>query len=190
MRIFHALSLIILTCFSFNVFAQSTTVKGLVVNDAGDPLSGISILVKNAKQSSITDSTGTFLIQVLSFPANLVFTGVGYHQQEYILTEKILNKSIKITLHKSSSVLDEVVVVGYGTARKESISGLSGRAAGISIRGTSSVSRSPVMETERVVRKATPLSGTSTPGSNILTAGELSDFKKWKLYRIRVPILE
>jgi hypothetical protein len=177
MRIFHALLLAFLTGLSSFVFAQSTIVKGIVVNDAGEPLSGISISVKNSEHVSRTDSTGAFTIQIIDLPATLIFTGVGFHQQEYIIKEKKVDQSIKVTLHESSSALAEVVVVGYGTARKGSIAlgGLSGRAAGISVRGSH-------RETGKVLRKTTPLLGNRTPGSKILTAGELSDFKKWKLW--------
>ena len=95
-------------------------VSGTVVGDDGVVLSGVSIRASDGSASTSTDNNGHFLIQV---PANsvLVVSYLGYTTRE--ITVGGSDQQLTVTLETESSTLDEVVVVGYGTQRKEAVTG-------------------------------------------------------------------
>src|SRR5690606_12101667 len=101
------------------VWAQEREVKGRVMSEAGNPLVGVSIHVKGTTVSTSSGEGGQF-----SLAANpgtiLVFSYVGFATQEYTLGNET---DLQITMSSSESQLDEVVVVGYGTQRKEAVTG-------------------------------------------------------------------
>jgi TonB-linked SusC/RagA family outer membrane protein len=104
---------------SVQIFAQTRTVTGKVTNAAGEPLNGISVTVAGTKTGTSTTPEGTFSLAV---PANraLRFSGVGYAQQDIQITTQT---EVTVTLQASNEQLDQVVVVGYGTQRKEAVTG-------------------------------------------------------------------
>ena len=112
---------------SSSLFAQNlpqsggsgaASVRGRVVS--GDTaLAGVTVLVKGSTTTTITDEGGRFVIRA-PFNATLVFTSVGYNTQE----EKVGNRAaVDVQLTRSSSQLNDVVVVGYGTQRRATVSG-------------------------------------------------------------------
>ena len=98
---------------------QTGTVTGQVVDANGEPVIGASILIKGTGTGIITDINGNFTVSA-SPDATLVVSFVGYKTQEISLSGK---KNIKIILQEDSELLDEVVVVGYGTQKKANLSG-------------------------------------------------------------------
>ena len=102
-----------------NVNQQQITVKGTVVDVNGESIIGASIAVKGGTTGTITDIDGNFS---LSMPANaqLVVSFIGYERQ--FLTPKA-GQSLKIVLKEDNKVLDEVVVVGYGTVKRANLTG-------------------------------------------------------------------
>ena len=103
--------------------AQSSTinVKG-VVNDAMGPVIGASVVEKgNATNGTITDIDGNFALNVKP-GATIVVSFIGYVSQEIKITNQT---TVNITLKEDSEMLDEVVVVGYGTMKKSDLSGAS-----------------------------------------------------------------
>ncbi len=106
--------------------AQNSTisVKG-VVNDAMGPITGASVIEKeNVTNGSITDLDGNFALNV-SPDATLVISFIGYKTQEVALNGR---NSINITLHEDTEMLEEVVVVGFGTQKKVNLTGSVGLA--------------------------------------------------------------
>ena len=101
--------------------AQSTTIRGIIADRQGDPLIGATILVKGTTTGSITDVDGTYSIEVESTPATLVFSYTGYSTQEVQVTAA--TTTLDVTMEESVGVLDEVIVVAYGTAKKGSFTG-------------------------------------------------------------------
>ncbi len=101
--------------------AQSPiTITGKVVDKTGEPLIGVSVTVKNEKTGTITELDGSYKINVKNTDAILVFSYLGYLNQEI----KVGNKNtINVTLDENTKMLDEVVVVGYGTMKKSDLSG-------------------------------------------------------------------
>lgn len=115
-----SLLFLFLVFFASNSFSQTTSlVKGTVLNEKGDPIRGASVTVKGKGIGSSTTDNGTFEINA-SPNSTLVITSLGYSSQEVRVNhESILN----ITMHESVTGLNEVVVIGYGSQRKEAITG-------------------------------------------------------------------
>lgn len=125
------LSLIALfSLFVVAAHAQSQ-VKGRVVDDQGKPLPGVSILVKGTSTSTTTLGTGNFSIAVPTSNSVLVFSYIGFTSREV----PVRNQSeINVTLLPSAAELEQVVVVGYGTQRKESVTGSVANISGDKVR--------------------------------------------------------
>ena len=98
--------------------AATSTITGTVVDATGEPLIGASIVVKGSKQGMTTDLDGNFTIKT-KMGETLVVSYVGFKPQEV----KIDSNHINITLSEDSNLLDEVVVVGYGTQKKATMTG-------------------------------------------------------------------
>ncbi len=101
-------------------FAQSKTVTGVVIDTTGETVIGASIVEKGTTNGTITDFDGNFTLTVSDENAVLQISYIGYTTQEISLTGKT---SINVTLLEDSEMLEEVVVVGYGTQKKESVVG-------------------------------------------------------------------
>lgn len=99
---------------------QVSTLKGSVVDASGEPVIGASILVKGTTNGVITDINGNFVLSNVASNATLIVSYVGYKTQNISVAGK---SSLKIVLVEDAEVLDEVVVVGYGVQKKESLTG-------------------------------------------------------------------
>lgn len=99
--------------------AQSRTVKGVVKDASGEPIIGASILQKGTTNGIITDLEGNFTLQVPN-DAVLIVSYVGYVPQEIPTKGKT---TFKIFMKEDSKSLEEVVVIGYGTARRSDVTG-------------------------------------------------------------------
>ncbi|MGQ8338248.1 SusC/RagA family TonB-linked outer membrane protein [Sunxiuqinia sp. A32] len=101
------------------LFAQTSTITGVVKSDAGDVLPGVTIQIQGTTQGTITDFDGKYSI---SAPANgnLVFSFIGYTAQTIPIAGKT---TIDVTLATDVVGLGEVVAIGYGTVRKSDLTG-------------------------------------------------------------------
>ena len=99
---------------------QTITVKGQVVDQNGEPLIGATVKVKDSNAGAVTDVDGNFQI---SAPANaiLVVSYVGYQDKEVAVRGRAIIEHIQLTADET--VLDQVVVVGYGTQKKADLTG-------------------------------------------------------------------
>ncbi|MCM5663696.1 SusC/RagA family TonB-linked outer membrane protein [Galbibacter mesophilus] len=112
----YSFILILLLCGSFG-YAQSVT--GKVTDANGTPLPGASVIVKGTSNGTQTDFDGNYSINA-GGNSTLVFSYVGFSSKE----ENVGGRSIvNITLQESASALDEVVVIGYGSQKKEAVTG-------------------------------------------------------------------
>lgn len=103
------------------LFAQSRqSVTGVVKDPAGETIIGASVLEKGTTNGTITDFDGNFSLNVSSDKAVLVISYVGYKTQEISIAGK---NSLIVTLPEDTETLEEVVVVGYGAQKKESVVG-------------------------------------------------------------------
>lgn len=113
------LPIIILLLAGMNAWAQTKQVSGVVTDGTGETVIGASILEKGTTNGTITDLDGKFILTV-NENAVLQISYVGYTTQEVPVKGKT---SFNITLKEDSEMLEEVVVVGYGAQKKESVVG-------------------------------------------------------------------
>ena len=97
---------------------QAGTVKGQVVDAAGEPVIGATVQVKGTTNGTITDFDGNFILNNVPEKGILVISYIGYKAQEVNISGKT---SIKVVVKEDTEVLDEVVVVGYGAQKKASL---------------------------------------------------------------------
>ena len=101
-------------------FAQNVTVKGTIVTQTGEPLQGVSVMVKGSQNGTATGSDGSF--EILAPPTGtLVFSYVGFISKEVKLSGNQSKLSIQMLTDKNE--LSQVIVVGYGTRRKSDVTG-------------------------------------------------------------------
>ena len=101
------------------VFAQNLTVEGTVLDESGEPLIGVSVLVQGQGTGGITDIDGHFRIQNVKQGTKLEFSYVGYLTQVQV----VKGRSMSITMQPDTKTLEEVVVIAYGQQKKVTITG-------------------------------------------------------------------
>ena len=107
------------TCFSFAGIAQKS-IDGTVSDTKGNPLPGVSIIIKGQNKGTVSDFDGLFNLNNTNPNTVLVFSYLGFEAQEIKVGTKT-NLSVK--LRESNVSLEEVVVVGYGTVKKKDLTG-------------------------------------------------------------------
>lgn len=107
------------SCLPPGAFAQ-TKISGKVIDKDSGPLVGVSILVKNTTTGAVTDLDGSFSLNAPDANATLVFSYTGYTTQEIALAGRT---NLDVTMATDNLLLDEVVVVGYGVQKKETVTG-------------------------------------------------------------------
>lgn len=118
-NLFRTLTLSLFALCTTLVFAQQKTIKGIVVDATGEPLIGVNVSVKGTTIGIITDIDGKYTLEVPT-NATLVFSYIGYRTQEHSVGNQT---TINITLQEDTQNIDEVVVVGYGVQKKETVTG-------------------------------------------------------------------
>jgi TonB-linked SusC/RagA family outer membrane protein len=119
-RTIRLIVFLITTCFLQQAVAQNVSVKGKITDKAGIAIPGASILVKGTTIATTSDVNGDYSISIPEKSSVLVFSYVGTNRQEIIITN---SGTINVVLEDSENVLNDVVVVGYGTQRKASVTG-------------------------------------------------------------------
>lgn len=99
---------------------QARTVKGQIVDAMGEPVIGASVQVKGTGTGVISDIDGNFTLSNVASDAVLVISYVGYQTQEVSVNGRSV---INVTMKEDAEILDEVVVVGYGTQKKATLTG-------------------------------------------------------------------
>lgn len=99
-------------------FSQNKTVTGVIVDKAGEAIIGASVVVEGTANGSITDLDGRFTLSNVSDNASLKISYIGYKTQTVAVAAKT---NFNITLLDDSEVLDEVVVIGYGSVKKSAL---------------------------------------------------------------------
>lgn len=102
---------------SASAFAQQITVKGHVVDETGEPVIGASVKVVGGKAGAVTDIDGNFSIAA-DKKATLEITYIGYEPLKVVA-----GQDLKIQLKNTSTTLNDVVVIGYGVAKKNDLTG-------------------------------------------------------------------
>ena len=105
----------------FTAFGQDENVSGVITDNDGLPLPGVSVIVKGTTTGAASDFDGKYTVKVSQSDV-LVFSYIGYKTQEIAVNEKTIN----VVLQEDISTLDEVVVVGFGTQKKINLTGAVG----------------------------------------------------------------
>jgi len=117
---------LVLISFSLAVHAQPVTVTGIIEDMKGEPVIGATISVKGTTRGTVTDVSGQYIIECNPDEV-LIFSYVGMERQEIPVGSQTV---INITMEPSAESLEEVVVVGYGVQKKESIVGAVSQVSG------------------------------------------------------------
>jgi len=191
--------------FLFPLFAiaQTITVKGIVKDASGETLIGVSVKVVGTTNGSITDLSGAYEIKT-SGNSKLSFSYIGY---QTVLVDINGRTSINVSLKDEDKSLNEVVVVGYGTQRKEAVTGsvasvkgdvmrevpsaniskaLQGRVAGVEM---SQISSKPGAEMQIRIRGTRSLTASNDPLivlDGLPFAGNISDINPSEIKSIEI----
>ena len=144
---------VLFVAFVWSVSAQTVTITGTVTDETGEPIIGASVLEKGTQAGVSTDIDGNFSLKITG-KNPLVVSYIGMDPKEIDVAGK---SRIDVVLRESSVVLDDVVVIGYGTARKKDLTG-----------SVSSIS-SKAIENVPVVNVAEAMSG-KLAGVNVTTS--------------------
>jgi TonB-dependent starch-binding outer membrane protein SusC len=141
---------------------QQRSVTGLVVDASNNPMAGVNVLEKGTTNGVLTGTDGKFSISVASGASILSFSFIGYEVQDVAVGNQT---SINVTLAESVTGLNEVVVIGYGTQRRESVTGSVASISGNTLRDVPSSNFSQSIQGRL---PGVDLSQTSTrPGSTL-----------------------
>ncbi len=167
-------NIIVITPFNSE---QDSKVTG-IVRDAktGEPLAGVNVVIEGTTTGTLTNITGQYSLEGVKSGSVLVFSFIGYLPQKEVAGSRIV---IDVSLAEESQILDEVVVIGYGTVKKRDLTGsvasiqtkdlansvvanvgqmIQGKAAGVEISSTSGGTPGAGMDIK--IRGTTTLNGT------------------------------
>ncbi len=115
-------------------------VKGIVLDQAGIPVPGVTVLVKGTKNVAVTDSDGRFQFKSLSKDAKLVFSSIGFREKEISLNGA---SNISVSLEEEAETLENVVITGFQNIKKSNFTGSSVKvnSENLELKGTSDLSR-------------------------------------------------
>jgi TonB-dependent starch-binding outer membrane protein SusC len=143
---------------SNNKDEQDVTIDGRITNERNEPLQAVSIIIKGTDRGTTTNGEGKFKISV---PENtiLVISSVGYSTQEILITNQTL---LNIKLTQPQKDLEQVVVIGYGTAVKKDLTGSS-----VSIKGSDIINIPALTATQAIQGKVAGVQiiNSGAPGS-------------------------
>lgn len=156
----------------------AVTINGVVVDRKGEPIIGANVMEKGTTNGTITDFDGKYALRVKSEKSVLVISYIGYQSQELVVGN---SGKLNVTLQEDTELIDEVVVIGYGTQKKADVTSavasvksdkfnkgaildagqlVQGKVAGLQI---SLPSGDPTASTSVMLRGNSTLMGTSAP---------------------------
>lgn len=165
----HVLHIAFVLLTVLQISAQKLTISGIVSSSSdGLPLPGVNVIIKGTTTGVQTNFDGLYTISAKTGDI-LNFTYLGMKSKDVTVGK---NTTINVVLEEDSMALSEVVVMGYGSTTKKSVTGSSSK---IMIRGSSSISAE-----SKLSGRVSGVSVTSDePQSGQLTAGEINDIEKW-----------
>ena len=156
-----------------SVRARETKISGKITDSAGEPLVGASLVIAGTTQGFLTDIDGNFEISGVRFPAKVIVSYIGYSDIELDLTGNEPSP-YNIVLDDTQNILDDVIVIGYGTQKRSNLSGAVGIVSGKELNAR------PVVSAANALQGADPsvniTFGTGSPEAsyNINIRGALS----------------
>jgi len=162
--------LLLATLFFFTTHAQDTgrkdasgrRISGVITNQKGEALSGVTVIVKGTKLATTTDDSGKFSLLIPAGEATLEVSYVGFQKQSVNTRNKT---AFNIVLNEASGLLNDVVVVGYTTQKRKDLTGA------LSVIDSKSISDIPVGGVDQIMQGKAPgvvvTSSTGAPGDPI-----------------------
>ncbi|NDV84023.1 TonB-dependent receptor [Bacteroides sp. 51] len=150
---------------------EPNTISGIVSDENGEPIIGANILVKETSNGAISDLEGKFSLINVPKDAILEVSFIGYDNQELKLKNE---KKIAVILKENSTLLEELVVIGYGTVRKRNLTG------SVSQINAEQIQKAPVTNILQSIQgripglQITQNSGQPGDGSSVLIHGKQS----------------
>ncbi|MBC8046242.1 MAG: SusC/RagA family TonB-linked outer membrane protein [Fimbriimonadaceae bacterium] len=117
MRSIYKLLLVLLVCTSFQTLFAQMNISGVVTDKSNEPLIGVTVVVKNTTNGTVTDVDGKYSLTTAGSPATLVFSYIGFSSVEQTVTA---SGTVNMLLEETNSLLDAVVVSGLATSVKRS----------------------------------------------------------------------
>ena len=148
--------------------AQTIDVSGNVNDNAGIPIPGANVIVKNTNNGAITDFDGNFSISNVEIGSTITVSYIGYITKEIVVTD---NSKLTIQLEEDLAQLDEIVVIGYGTQKKKEVTGA------VTVLGSKAIEKLNPVRVEQALQgqvagvNVTSNSGSPGSGSNIRIRG-------------------
>ena len=153
--------------------AQDINISGVITDENGLPMPGVSVLVKGTKTGTVTDGKGKYTLRLTDATAVLVFSSIGYATEEVPLSGRT---QVNFQLKPNNKSLDDVVVIGYGQQRKGDIT------SSVATIKAENFVKAPVLDAGQLIQgKVAGLSisapsGDPTSGSQILLRGNTTLF--------------
>ncbi len=148
--------------WSIGMLSAQNTVSGTVTSGTeNEPLIGANIIVKGTSIGTVTDLDGNFILEVPSLDDTLQLSYTGYQNQEVPIAGRA---EVNIQMYLSSELLDEVIVVGYGTQKKSDVTGAVARVSGDEISNIPTASVTQALQGKIAGVFASPVSG--EPGAS------------------------
>lgn len=148
--------------FLISVAASAQTVTGKVIDDAGQPLAGVTVTEKGTGNATASGANGNFSLNVASSKAVLVFSFVGFTQREIVADDAAI-KNLTLAAEDRKS-LEGVVVVGYGTQRRKDLTG------SVASVGSKEIQKLPVAGVDQALQGQVPglqiNTSSGAPGGN------------------------
>lgn len=119
---FVILTMTLMLNTAHSAFAQQMTVKGTVTDTAGEPMIGVTVMAEGTGIGAMTDLDGNYTINADGL-GSLKFSYVGYVSQTVLINGRSV---VNVVMQENSAVLDELVVIGYGTLKKSDLTGAVG----------------------------------------------------------------
>lgn len=143
-----------------NIISQTKTVSGIVTDNLGNPLPGVTVLVEGVSKGASTDFDGNFSIDNISDSDTLVFSYIGMYTQNILVGSET---KFEVALLASAESLDEIIVVGYGSQSRAEVTGA------ISVVGAEAMEALPVTNAESALQgraSGVTVASSGVPGSS------------------------
>ena len=115
------INILLFTLTSLTSYSQNIeSVSGTVTDEEGDALIGVNVQIRGASTGTATDFDGRYILEDVSSDAVLVFSYIGFETQEVPVNGQSV---VDVIMKNDAQLLDEVVVVGYGTVRRQDVTG-------------------------------------------------------------------
>lgn len=167
----HVLKLsiaMLLVLIGFQSFGQRIINGAVTSADTGETLPGVNVIVKGSQRGASTDLNGNFRLEIQPADKVLVFSFIGYDDQEIAIGNQ---QFLRIVMQVSSKQLEEIVVIGYGTVRKSDLTGAVGSLKAEDIRKITAISPEQSLQGKVTGIQITTTSGAPGAGTAVRIRG-------------------